>query len=143
MKIFTFAIYPYIMKKYNGMFEELINKYQITQIEIDVLAFLANNPEYTHAQDIVDKRGISKAHVSNAVEKLVKKGYITRVCDEKNRRCNQLFIHSSAMNLVREIQDIQHQFNDLTYANMSQEDIEEYHRLLHTVYQNLGGGKDE
>ena len=47
------------------------------------------------------------------------------------------------MNLVREIQDIQHQFNDLTYANMSQEDIEEYHRLLHTVYQNLGGGKDE
>ncbi|MFQ7171296.1 MAG: hypothetical protein ACLRQF_03835 [Thomasclavelia ramosa] len=52
-KTFLMAIYPYLLKQYNIMFETIQKKYQITQIEIDVLAFLANNPEYHHAQDIV------------------------------------------------------------------------------------------
>lgn len=39
MKTFTFAIHPYIIKKYNSLFDELIQEEQITQIEIDVLAF--------------------------------------------------------------------------------------------------------
>ena len=40
-KTFLMAIYPYLLKQYNIMFETIQKKYQITQIEIDVLAFLA------------------------------------------------------------------------------------------------------
>ena len=45
-KFFSLAMYPYIIKKYNSLFEDLLKEYQMTQVEIDVLAFLANNPEY-------------------------------------------------------------------------------------------------
>ncbi|OUP77458.1 hypothetical protein B5F09_05530 [Erysipelatoclostridium sp. An173] len=63
MKTFSLTIYSYILKYYNSLFDDLIKEYQISQIEIDILAFLANNPEYHYAQEIVDVRGISKAHV--------------------------------------------------------------------------------
>ena len=89
-KFFSLAMYPYIIKKYNSLFEDLLKEYQMTQVEIDVLAFLANNPEYNHAQDIVNVRGISKGHVSLAIEKLVKRGNLTRNPDPQNRRCNIL-----------------------------------------------------
>lgn len=143
MKTFTFAIHPYIIKKYNSLFDELIQEEQITQIEIDVLAFLSNNPEYNHAQDIVNRRGISKGHVSIAIEKLVSKHYVERQCDLTNRRCNTLKVTENAKDLVKKIQAIQRQFEAMAYQGVSQEEIEEYHYWLRRVYQNLGGGEDE
>lgn len=143
MKTFTFAIHPYIIKKYNSLFENIMNEYQITQAEIDVLAFLANNPEYNHAQDIVDIRGISKGHVSIAIEKLVSKKYVERAIDTCNRRCNTLKVTENAKKLVEDIQEVQRCFEDMAYQGMSEEEIEEYFYWLRRVYYNLGGGKNE
>ena len=143
MKIFPFAIYSYLNKKYNDMFKPLLKKYQITQIEIDILAFLANNPEFHNAQDIVNVRGISKAHASIGIEKLVKKGYVTRQTDPTNRRCNILLVTKNAQNLVKDIQDIQKDYNEQLYLGVSQEDKEKYNEILAIMYQNFGGYKDE
>lgn len=143
MKVFEFTIYSYIAKKYNDMFDELIKKYHITQIEINVLAFLANNPEYQHAQDIVNIRGISKGHASIAIEKLVQKELITRQCDPQNRRCNILLITDKATDLIKEIQDIQKQFTKLKFSHLTQEEITIYQNILTKIYKNLGGYVDE
>ncbi len=141
MKYFTLAMYPYITKKYTSLFEPLLKKYGLTQAEVDVLAFLHNNPEYNHAQDIVDVRGISKGHVSMAVEKLVHKGYLDRQPDPHNRRCNILTIDASAKKLVNEIIAIQNTFNQTAYAAVRKEDKAVFHEVLYQIYQNLGGGK--
>lgn len=142
-KYFSLAMYPYIIKKYNSLFEDLLKEYQMTQVEIDVLAFLANNPEYNHAQDIVNVRGISKGHVSLAIEKLVKRGFITRNPDPANRRCNILYVEDSANKLVKQIQDIQHQFDEMSFKDISQDELIQYHQTLQKIYQNLGGGQYE
>ena len=141
MKYFTLAMYPYITKKYTSLFEPLLKKYGLTQAEVDVLAFLHNNPEYNHAQDIVDVRGISKGHVSMAVEKLVHKGYLDRQPDPHNRRCNILTINASAKKLVNEIIAIQNTFNQTAYTAICEEDKAVFHEVLYQIYQNLGGGK--
>lgn len=143
MKYFALAMYPYITKKYTSLFEALAKKEGLTQAEIDVLAFLHNNPEYNHAQDIVDVRGISKGHVSMAVEKLVHKGYLKRQPDPENRRCNILTIEPSAKDLIAEIIQIQNHFNQTAYASISEENKEIFHKILNQIYQNLGGGKGE
>lgn len=141
MKYFTLAMYPYITKKYTSLFEPLLKKYGLSQAEVDVLAFLHNNPEYNHAQDIVDVRGISKGHVSMAVEKLVHKGYLDRQPDPHNRRCNILTIDASAKKLVNEIIAIQNTFNQTAYTAVRKEDKAVFHEVLYQIYQNLGGGK--
>lgn len=142
-KFFSLGMHPYIIKKYNSLFDELLKEYQMTQVEIDVLAFLANNPEYNHAQDIVNVRGISKGHVSLAIEKLVKRGLVTRNPDPVNRRWNILCVEKKADELVKKIQNIQHTFDEQAYQNISQEDIVKYHEILQQVYHNLGGGQHE
>lgn len=143
MKYFTLAMYPYITKKYTSLFEPLVKKHGLTQAEVDVLAFLYNNPEYNHAQDIVDVRGISKGHVSMAVEKLVHKGHLKRQPDPNNRRCNILTIEPSAQPLIDEIISIQNHFNMNAYASISEENKEIFHQVLNQIYKNLGGGKGE
>lgn len=138
-KVFELAIYPYLMKRYHAMFEEVIDKYQISQIEIDVLAFLYNNPEYKKAQDIVAIRGISKAYVSIAIEKLTQKHYLVREPNPQNRRCNLLYITDDAQPLVNDILSIQGQYFRKAYEGLSKKEIDEYHRLMQKVYENLGG----
>lgn len=142
-KYFSLGMHTYIIKKYNSLFEELLKKYDISQIEVDVLAFLANNPEYQYAQDIVKVRGISKSHVSTAIDKLVKRGYVSRNPDPKNRRFNVLHVEKKAQNIVQDIQEIQHSYNQMSFQDISLDDIVTYHEVLQKIYHNLGGGHDE
>lgn len=138
-KIFSIMIQGYMLKKYHEMFESLIQQNNITQIEIDVLAFLANNPEYKHAQDIVKVRGISKAHVSIAIEKLSSKGLLVRKEDPINRRCNILVIQDKALPLVTQIQKLQKEYKEIVYKGFSNEEKELYDQFLYRIYKNLGG----
>lgn len=140
-KPFTIAKMTYILKKYNSMFDYLLEKYHMTQIEVDTLLFLANNPEYNHAKDIVDIRGISKAHVSIAIDKLVKKGWIERVCDPNNRRCNIIKLTSHSNEVVIELQKIQKQFFIDAYTELNEQEENQYEYTVDKIYNNLRGMK--
>ena len=103
-KTFLMAIYPYLLKQYNIMFETIQKKYQITQIEIDVLAFLVDN---------------------------------------ENRRCNCLFVTPYANELIKEIRAVQDNYNEIAYQGLSDQDKEQFNRLISQIYENLGGNNNE
>lgn len=136
MKVFTQAVYGYMQKEYVRIFDETMKVYHLTQTEIDVLAFLYNNPEYKRAKDIVDIRGITKAQASLSIDKLVKKGYLRREVDENNRRCYLLYVEDSAKEVLKQIVFQQMQFEKKIYKNMTDDEIEQFHQLLFKVYQN-------
>lgn len=137
--VFTFAINSYQLKKYNQMCEPILEKYQLTQVEVDVIAFLSNYPEYQNAQDIVSVRGISRAHVSTAVSKLVKRGLLERVEDAENRRKNKLHVTEAAQPLVRDINRVQEEYKKIAYNGFSREERDVYNDFLRRIYHNLGG----
>ena len=119
MKVFTQAVYGYMQKEYVRIFDETMKVYHLTQTEIDVLAFLYNNPEYKRAKDIVDIRGITKAQASLSIDKLVKKGYLRREVDENNRRCYLLYVEDSAKEVLKQIVFQQMQFEKKIYKRLN------------------------
>ena len=143
MKVLKLPLYSFILKKYNSMFDDLSKEYKITQAEIDILAFLYNNPEYKYAQQLVDVRGISKAQVSIAIEKLVKKGLLIRKADSQNRRCNILLLTNKSDEIISKIRKIQNQFNGISKKEISEEEMEIFNKLLVKIYINLGGKMNE
>ncbi len=136
-------LYSFILKKYNSMFDDLSKEYKITQAEIDILAFLYNNPEYKYAQQLVDVRGISKAQVSIAIEKLVKKGLLIRKADSQNRRCNILLLTNKSDEIISKIRKIQNLFNVISKKEISEEEMEIFNKVLVQIYINLGGKMNE
>jgi Transcriptional regulators len=143
MKVLKLPLYSFILKKYNSMFDDLSKEYKITQAEIDILAFLYNNPEYKYAQQLVDVRGISKAQVSIAIEKLVKKGLLIRKADSQNRRCNILLLTNKSDEIISKIRKIQNQFNGISKKEISEEEMEIFNKVLVQIYINLGGKMNE
>lgn len=143
MKVLKLPLYSYILKKYNAMFEDLSKEYKITQAEIDILAFLYNNPEYKYAQQLVDIRGISKAQVSIAIEKLVKKGLLIREADPQNRRCNILLLTKESDEIISKIRKIQIQFDKKVNREINDEEMKIFNKVLVQIYKNLGGKMNE
>ena len=62
---------------YQAMIAPVCDKYDMTQAEMIVLLFLANNPQSDTATDIVEKRRMTKSAVSMAARALQEKGLIT------------------------------------------------------------------
>lgn len=58
----------------------------LTRMEFDILLFLANNPVYDTAADIVRIRMLTKSHVSGALKRLETDGYLYTAYHAGNRK---------------------------------------------------------
>ena len=75
-----------LRKLYCGLFTPMLERHGLTQLEVDILLFLANNPAYDTARDIVEKRHLAKSHVSVGVDALAARGMLDRRKREGNRK---------------------------------------------------------
>lgn len=81
---------------YNLCRKAIMSRYQLSAIEVDVLLFLANNPQYDTASDISAIRRIPKSHVSLAVSLLHRKNYLHKSADKTNRKRIHLVLTEQA-----------------------------------------------
>lgn len=91
-----------IVHTYNKSCEPLLQKFDLPQVSFDILMFLANNPEYSTAQEISEYRHIKKNLVSVHVEKLVSAGLLQRGTVAGDRRKVSLSGTEKARTIVEE-----------------------------------------
>ena len=86
---------------YNSVCKPFLHKLNLPQTAFDILMFLANNPKYTTARDIVEVRKIKANLVSVNVDRLVGDGYIIRKETEGDRRKTQLICTPAADEIIK------------------------------------------
>jgi len=137
-KQITLLVNGHKMKSlYEKQFEETRQKYQINQFEIDTLAFLANNPGFNTAKDIVEIRMIAKSYVSTSVENLIKKGLLARVQDKNDRRIIRLQVTEKAIPVIADIRHGQDQTVNMLFAGMTDDEIKMFEVLLAKIFNNV------
>ena len=77
-----------MMKAYEAVCQPVCKRYQLNQTCLDVILFLANNPEYNTAKDLWEIRGIRSGNASVAIETLVRRGYLKREADARIGDCS-------------------------------------------------------
>lgn len=73
-------------KIYDQSLEPVCKKYQLTRMELDILLFLANNPGYDTAKDIIERRRLTKSHVSMSLKDLERRVWCKRNIIRVTRR---------------------------------------------------------
>lgn len=127
----------HLKKLYEKSFYAMQEREGLTQIEIDILLFLSNNPRYDTASEIVEFRGLSKSHVSAAVEKLIHKGFLSRSPDKADRRCIHLTVEDKALGVVEELKQVQRDFFALLYHGITDEERALWNRVLGKLEENV------
>ena len=79
---------------YTKTVSPVCEKYGLTYMEFTVLMFLANNPQFDTAAEVVKYRHLTKSHVSMSVRSLQGRGLIRGEYREPNRRTIHLSIFS-------------------------------------------------
>lgn len=124
-------------RTYSHLCQTVMQKYNITKCELDILLFLYNNPDLDTAKDIVEKRGIVKSHASMGIEKLIQKQYLETLRDEKDKRKYHLHLLKKANPIIKDGLKVQEEFNYQMFQGISEKDEKTFHHVLEQIYQNL------
>jgi len=137
MEFNYFDIMMRAQKAYARVMDPICKQWELTRNELDVLLFLANNPEYDRAADIVVNRGIAKSHVSLSVTTLEGRGLLLRQPDAEDRRTVHLKLTGQAREIVRAGQKAQQNFFSRIHRDVTQEELNHWRAFTRKIGENI------
>ena len=117
---------------YHIMLTPLCKEAGLPPLALDILLFLANNPEHNTAKDICRMRGHKSGIVSVHVERLVNDGLL-------DRRQTRLICTEQAQALIERGRQVQWQFGRRLLEGLPEEDLAPMRRCLERMDGNLNG----
>ncbi len=124
-------------KGYARLLDPICRRWELTRNELDVLLFLANNPEFDRAADIVQHRGLSKSHVSLSITNLERRGLLLRREDPADRRTVHLALGEGAQPIVEAGRLCQKRFFAYLHQGVTREQLELLADLARKVGENI------
>ena len=122
---------------YTQYIEPVCSRHGLTRTELDILLFLANNPKFDTASDIIEMRHLAKSHVSTSVKALEKRNFLRKIYAPANRKTAHLSLCDAALPAVRDGQTAQQDFFAAIFDGFSSEDHELLSKLLKRISQNV------
>lgn len=122
---------------YTNVCKPLCHELGIPQTAFDILMFLANNPQYQTASDVVEIRKIKANLVSVNVDKLVKEGYLVREMADDDRRKIRLKCTEKAEPIIVRGRRLQEAFFEKLMENISEEHREIFFQTMDQIDKNL------
>ena len=112
-----------ITSYYELLSGEVCERYELTQMEYDILMFLHNNPQFNTAAEIVKVRKSTKSHVSTSLKSLENNGLIRRIQSEDNKKHIEIVLLDKAEIIVEAGLNMQKQFAQNVLNGLTEEEI--------------------
>lgn len=129
------------LELYENLCQPVCRECGIAQTALDILMFLANNPEYYTARDICRVRGIKANLVSFHVEKLVQEGYLERESIPGDRRQVRLLLTEKAEPAIAQGRAVQQSYREILTDHIAPSDLKAFQRCMDTIRQNIERAK--
>ena len=132
-----------LIETYGARCKPLCREIQMPQTAFDILMFLANNPDYNTARDIVEIRRLKANLVSMNVEKLVQEGFLERIPDAKDRRKNVLICTENAKPVIEKGRQLQIDFFESLFNGINEESLRQFYGVIEKLGTNLDNIRKE
>ena len=125
-----------ITRYYEIKVSGVCEKYQLRQLEYDILMFIYNNPAYNTAADIVRIRKSTKSHVSISLKVLEDRGFIERRVDKDNKKHVTIHLLQLANEVIEDGIWAQKECAQDMVEGLSEEEIKVFMNVFQKVYDN-------
>lgn len=126
-----------LAQAYSMLCKPLCQEWNLPQTALDILMFLANNPDRRTARDVVELRHIKANLVSVNVERLVQEGYLTRTDAPEDRRKVLLAVTEQAQPLIQQGRKVQESFFEQLFEGVSPEARGVFTEIIDRMGENL------
>ena len=124
---------------YEMLSRKVCEKYQLTQMEYDILIFLHNNPRHNTAAEIVKIRKSTKSHVSSSLKNLESRGLVKRVQSTDNKKHIEIVLLEVAIPIIEDGIKVQNKFVKTVLQGLTQEE----RRICTEVFNKICKNADE
>ena len=107
---------------YEMLSRKVCEKYQLTQMEYDILILLHNNPRHNTAAEIVKIRKSTKSHVSSSLKNLESRGLVKRVQSTDNKKHIEIVLLEAAIPIIEDGIKVQNEFAKTVLQGLTQEE---------------------
>lgn len=121
---------------YANFTEPVCREYDLTKTELDILLFLANNPMFDSASEIVKHRRISKAHVSLSLRSLQERKMVEASYAADNHRTLHLKLLPTADPIIEAGRSAQKQFYLAATNGFTTRERERFCNALDRIAEN-------
>ena len=125
------------IEAYHTVLQPLCRETGLPPMAVDILMFLANNPENDTAMDICRCRGLKPGIVSVYIERLAAEGLLLRQSVPGDRRKTRLVCTENAAPLVQKGRALQRAFAGRLLDGLSGTEIETFRRCLMMLGENI------
>ena len=132
-----FANAARFMDAYHTVLAPLCELTQLPPAAVDILLFLANNPEHDTAASVCRMRGLKPGIVSFHVDRLVTEGYLLRQSVPGDRRKTMLTCTEKAAPIITQGRALQRAFAEQLTGGLSEEDLEHFRRCIAVFDRNI------
>ena len=125
------------MAAYKAAQKKVCKAWNVPEVSLDILLFLANNPEYTTARDIVEVRSIKANLVSQHVDRMVREGYLCRREVQGDRRKRDLSLTEKAMPIIEAGRRMQTDFFETLFHGISEGEKRAFFETMDIMSRNM------
>lgn len=122
---------------YSACLEPVCRKYGLNRTELDILLFLANNPQYDTAADICAVRSLAKSHVSTSVRTLERAGFLEKYQLPADRRAVHLRVLPAADAAIAGGRAAQERFRSVLTAGLTPEEQRAFERAGEAIMRSV------
>lgn len=122
---------------YNRAFTQFGEKYDLTQLDMDILLSLKMHPEWDTARDICTMRCIAKSNASNSLRGLERRKLVSIKIDSENKKIHRLAITEEGEAYAKELFRIQQICLEEMREGLTDEDLRQVDRVIRVVDENI------
>ena len=134
-KIFTGA--NRFIEAYHTVLQPICKDTGLPPMAVDILMFIANNPDCGTAGNICQCRGFKSGIVSVHIDRLVKEGLLLRQNVPDDRRKTHLVCTDAASGIIEKGRELQMCFAQKLLTGLSDADMEAFRYCLSVLSNNM------
>lgn len=119
--------------------ENVMKKYDLRKIDMDIIICLATYKDMRTAKDIASMEMFTKGHISQSIKRLKERGYITVSQDEKDMRMQNLEVSENAKSIIHEVCAIKDALEKSVFDGVTEEEIETMKEVFRKICTNING----
>ena len=116
---------------------DIRKKYDMKHAEVEILYFLSKCGGQNTSTDIHKHLMMNKGHISQVADSLCRRGFLTAIPDQNDRRYVHYEVTESAQAMADEITEIMNQMNEAIFLGITSEELEIFQNVSVKLSDNI------
>ena len=115
----------------------VMEKYQLTMVDIRVLLFLHEHEQFDTAKDIVEMHFLAKSYVSKSIERLIERGFLISKHQEEDKRYVHLLLQEAAYPVIEAVSREKKKMLQCIFSGITDEQQAVMREVATTINHNI------